>query len=117
MKFRFKILVIGALLVLPLGANQQRNQSQKCSPCGDFTEVLKDYQRIKAGIPRKEVEKYFDREGGMQFPSAAHYIYPQCRYLHVDVKFGVSDKEHKPFSPDDTVLEVSRLYVDYPTKD
>ncbi len=117
MKFRFKMLVMGLLLVLPLGANQQRNLSQNCPPCGDFTEALKDYQRIKVGIPRKEVEKYFERGGGSQFPSAAHYNYPKCYYLHVDVKFEVSGKEGKPFSPDDTVLEVSRLYVDYPTMD
>jgi hypothetical protein len=117
MKCRFKMLVIGLLLVLPLGANQQRNQSQNCSPCGDFTDALKEYRRLKVGITRKEVEKYFEREGGPQFPSAAHYIYPKCRYLHVDVKFGVSGKEEKPFSPEDTVLEVSRLYVDYPTMD
>jgi hypothetical protein len=117
MKSQFRMLGIGVLLVLPVSASPPQVPSRGCSPCEALDQPLKDYQHIRVGIRRSEVDKYFQQDGGMQSPSTTRYVYPKCRYLHVDVKFEISGKDEKPFSPNDSVLEISKLYVDYAVKD
>jgi hypothetical protein len=80
-------------------------------------QALVDYARIKSGLTRREVEKYFMQQGGVQFPGSTHYLYRKCRYLHVDVDFTSKGTGDRLFSPDDVVTKASQLYVDYTAKD
>jgi hypothetical protein len=86
-------------------------------PCGVIDAALSDYQHIKTGITRRDVDRYFELDGGLQFPSSARYVYPKCRYLHLDIEFEAKGNVDRPLSPDDKVVKASRLYVDYPVKD
>ena len=111
-----KLFAIVCILVTPLAAGTQRDQGQDPS-CVVIQQALHDCQRIKVGITRGEVEKYFAQEGGMQFPTNTRYVYPKCQYLHVDVEFTAKGPAEHLFSNEDIVTKVSKLYVDYSTKD
>lgn len=90
-------------------------------PCrGLVQQALADSERIKPGMKRREVEKYFRYAGGLQFPGKAFLIHPKCEYLKLEVEFEVATNELKPgviTSPEDTVVKTSKLVVSYPTMD
>ena len=104
------VAIISAVLI-------RSSQAQNPSACGDVQQALVDRDRIKVGIARREVEKYFVQDGGGQFPSTTRYVYTRCRYLHVDIDFEAKGSAGQLFSGDDVVTKVSKLYVDYSTKD
>ncbi len=116
MRVQIKMLAMVCILITPLGAGTQHDQPQDSS-CAVIQQALSDYQRIKVGITRGEVEKYFAQDGGAQFPSSTRYVYPKCHYLHLDLEFGAKGLADRLFSPDDTVTKASKLYAGYSTKD
>jgi hypothetical protein len=109
----FVMILISAVL-LAAGARDKQTQG---STCALIEQALTDYQRIKIGSTRGEVERYFIREEAAQFPSTTRYVYPKCSYLHLDVDFEAKAPPGHLFSPDDTVIKISKLYVDFLTKD
>ena len=111
-----KLFAIVCILVTPLAAGTQHDQGQDSS-CVVIQQALTDCQRIKVGITRGEVEKYFAQEGGAQLPPNTRYVYPKCRYLHVDVEFTPKGPPEHLFSREDIVMTVSKLYVEYEAKD
>ena len=116
MKTMLKLSIILSILVaLPL--TRARNQDEAASACPLIKQALKDYSQLKVGSTRADVEKYFVQDGGAQFPDATRYVYPQFKYLHVDVDFAHSGPADRLFSPADTVTRVSKMYVEYPAKD
>ena len=115
MKF-FMTLLLSLAIVFPLTGGQEA-RPQPCSVCDLVGQALKDSQQIRAGVARREIERYFERDGGAQFPSSTRYVYAGCRYLHIDVEFETKSVAGQLFSPDDLVVKTSRLYVDYPMKD
>jgi hypothetical protein len=81
-------------------------------------QALADSQRIKEGMKRKDVEKDWLADGGLQFPDNWRYTYPRCAYIKMAVEYTpAANRGRGPFSPDDTVKKVSNLYIEYPTKD
>lgn len=116
MRAHIKMFAMLCILVTPLGAGTQHDQTQDSS-CAVIQQALTDYQRIKVGATRGEVEKYFAQDGGVQFPNSTRFVYPRCQYLHLDLEFEAKGPADRPFSPDDTVTKTSKLYVDYSAKD
>lgn len=86
-------------------------------PCSLVVQALREYQKVKAAGTRRDVAKYFVPDGGMQFPAKTRYVYSKCDYLHLDVEFDLLKPEDVSSLPDDKVISVSRLYVEYPDKD
>lgn len=81
-------------------------------------EALKDSHRIKPGMKRMEVEKHFISDGGLQFPDNWRYTHPRCEYIKLEIEFeSAPNRGRNLTSPDDKVKKVSKLYIDYPTKD
>ncbi len=111
-----KMFAMICILASPLEAGIRYDRPQDSS-CAVIQQALTDYQRIKVGITRGEVEKYFAQDGGAQFPSSTRYVYPRCHYLHLDLGFEAKGPADRLFSPDDTVTKTSKLYVDYSAKD
>jgi len=95
----------------------QRTPVQGDTGCGVLESAIHDYTQIRTGAKRKDVEKIFIQDGGLQFPGKTRYTYRACHYLHVDVSYKVQEASAQRLSPDDQVDAVSRLYVDYPAKD
>jgi hypothetical protein len=96
----------------------QNGQGQGGRPCDAvLVQALSDYSHVKVGAHRKDVEKYFQPSGGLQFPMSARYTYPGSQYLHLDIEYKAAPSVSGPVSPEDTAVSVSKLYVDYEPKD
>lgn len=99
-------------------AKSQEGVPGEPSACGMVQRALADSQRIKVGMTRTQLEKYFVADGGVQFPNNWRYVYPKCEYLKLEVEFTAGPTRGQALSsPDDTVTRVSKLFVDYPVKD
>jgi hypothetical protein len=69
-------------------------------------------------MARKEVEKDFKYDGGIQFRDRGLYTYRGCAYIKLEVDFQLAPNQPDArSSPDDTVTKVSKLFIDYPTMD
>ena len=71
--------------------------------------VLHTMQTIKAGTTRSDLMKVFTTEGGLSTTSQRTYVFRQCPYIKVDVKFAASSRGQE--LPTDTIVEVSRPYL------
>ncbi len=86
--------------------------------CGAVTAALRDYDRLKPGMTRSEVEETFREAGGIQFPTFVRYVYKGCRYIKLTVEYETPDD-----SPDakgastDVVQTLSQLSLGYPVMD
>jgi predicted membrane-bound spermidine synthase len=101
-----------------LGAPARQETASGPSSCAVVQQALSDYQHIKAGATRREVEKYFVLDGGLQFRSKTTYAYPKCNYIKLEIEFSPAPSGAPVLlSPDDTVTKVSKLFVGYPAKD
>ncbi len=86
--------------------------------CRLVQQALKTSRTIKPGTTRREVERIFKVDGGAHMIGDTRYVYPACPYVKVDVRFKVAAGEHSlNESPDDTVIETSKPYLDLPTTD
>lgn len=110
-------LILSALLVgEPRSAHSEGSPSDSCKL---VEKALEDVRHIKAGMTRQELEKHFERDGGVQFQTPTRYWYPACHYIKIDVKFkmSASPRRNELLSPNDTVEEVSKPYLEYPARD
>jgi len=90
------------------------------SPCGCdvVRRAFDDYRRITPGIKRKVVEQYFKYDGGLHFPNRGVYVYPECDYIKLVVEYAPAPSRGRGMtSADDAVRGVSKLYIEYPTRD
>ena len=77
--------------------------------------VLNAMQTIKVGITRLDLLKLFTTEGGLSTTSQRTYVYLQCPYFKVDVKFAASSRDRE--LPTDKIVEVSRPYLAWSVTD
>jgi hypothetical protein len=70
--------------------------------------ALQSTQTIKVGMTRSDLLKVFTTEGGLSSPSWRTYVYRQCPYIKVDVKFDAPSREELP---KDKIVEISRPYL------
>lgn len=92
----------------------QSNGQTSYSP---IEQALNDDQQAKSAKTRRDVEKYFVPDGAMQFPARTRYLYSKCEYLHIDFEFELVKPAEITSLPDDRVIRVSKIYVEYPTRD
>jgi hypothetical protein len=93
-------------------------QKPQTSGCKLVEQALEAYTSIKSGVSRKEIEKSFVEEAGLQSPNYTRFVYRKCKYIKVEVEFIPStDRGKNLTSPADSVKSVSRLYVEYSIKD
>lgn len=99
-------------------ARPSQEASARAGACAMVQQALADSKRITPGVTRKEVERYFTHDGGLEFPNHAWYTYRQCNYIKLEVEFDPAPSRGSDFSsPDDAVKNVSKLFIDYPAKD
>jgi hypothetical protein len=77
--------------------------------------TLRAMQTIKVGMTREDLTKLFTTEGGLSTTSQRTYVYQQCPYIKVDVKFAASSREEE--LPTDKIVEVSRPYLAWSVMD
>jgi hypothetical protein len=80
---------------------------------------LREMEAVKVGMTRADLLKVFAEEGGLSTRRQRTYVYKECLYFKVDVKFGPVGDPAGPFreSPDDKIVEISRPYIDYSVLD
>lgn len=75
--------------------------------CTIVKEALDDSLHLKVGMTRREVEKNFRLDGGMQFFSSFRYAYSKCEYIKLDIAFKHAVPGNSIVSsPDDTVVKI-----------
>jgi len=112
-KFLIPVVLAGTLSA----ANPRAERGNDDVSCPLIEQALKDYQQVRVAPTRREVARYFVPDGGMQFPARTRYAYQKCKYIHVDVEFELLKPGEISSLPDDKVINVSKLYVEYPAKD
>jgi hypothetical protein len=107
--------------ILVLASVRPAPSDQPASPCCQIAQdALEASRQIQPGNKRRDVEKQFEIDGGLQTPGSTRYDFLKCPYIKVQVDFDLAGtREHgmPTESPDDTVTKVSVPYVDYPTAD
>lgn len=117
MEFHLKVSLIVLLAGFSLVSGQDTRPQSQDGGCEVVVQALRDSQEIKSGNVRREVERNFERDGGLQFPSSTRYVHKRCHYLHLDVEFDPKAVPGRLFSPEDVVVRTSKLYVDTLAKD
>ena len=115
------ILVLSAIaLAVSTSGIAQNKQSDLGSEIGPshtmwIEGVLRSIETVKVGMRRSELLKVFNGEGGISTTSQRTYIYRECPYIKVDVKFAVESPERE--SPTDKIVEISRPYLAWSVAD
>jgi hypothetical protein len=76
--------------------------------------VLLSIQTIKVGMRRADLSRMFTTEGGISWPSRRTYVYRQCPYIKIDVKFDVISGVELQ---NDKIVEISRPYLEWSIAD
>jgi hypothetical protein len=113
---RKTITSLAIALLFCFGLAHAQSSSAAASPCAIVQRALEDYRAIKPGLTRKDVEKMFKYDGGLQSTGQGRFTHKDCTYIKLDVTFQLAPNGAGK-SPDDIVKTVSRLYIDYPTMD
>jgi len=102
-----------------LSVERSAKTAQGSAPCCQAVQrALLDSDKLKPGVRRSEVEKYFIQDGGLQFPDKGYYVHPRCNYLKLTIEYDLEPSTTgSPTSPDDRVKNLSALFVERPTKD
>lgn len=77
--------------------------------------ALKTMQTIRVGMTRSDLAKVYTTEGGLSTTSRQTYVYRQCPYIKVDVKFATSSRDRE--LPADKIVELSRPYLAWSVSD
>jgi hypothetical protein len=127
-----KLKIIGLVTVIVIGCSilgnaslpykpritprrQQRDRLEWVEKC------LADFESIKPGMKRSEVEKRMSIDGGLQFMVEERLCHPECSYFKIDVSFDVkhdpNDQNRAVISEEDKVLDFSKPYIERPIMD
>ncbi len=76
-------------------------------------------QAVKVGMTRADLLKVFEEEGGISTRTQQTYVYRECPYFKVDVRFEpVGELHGKEFvSSGDKIVNISRPYLAWSVAD
>ena len=92
---------------------QQNKLIEKC---------IMDFEYIKIGMTRNEIEKRFLLDGGLQsIASPIRFTHPNCPYFKINIEFAFTknpDDQNRAISKkEDKVIKVSKPYIERPFTD
>jgi hypothetical protein len=84
-----------------------------------ISEILAECQKIKPRMTRAELLKVFTTEGGLSTATHRTFVYRSCPYIKVDVDFTLSGSNQKAIEerPTDTIIKISKPYLEWSTID
>jgi hypothetical protein len=107
------LLMIRASCALILPAQSRPG----CSACGQIPQALEDSLHLKAGMTRRDAERYFALDGGMNWRGQTRYAYKKCDYVKVEISFEEDPSVQNDFSQKDKITNLSKLFLEFPSKD
>lgn len=89
------------------------------------SKVIKEVQKIKVGMTRRELLTLFREEGGLSTGLQRTYVYQGCPYIKVDVEFlpvgrSATDSEGRVTlveNKDDLIRKISKPYLEFTIND
>ena len=98
---------------------QQPKAGSAPSSCAVVQNALETYYKLKVGMTRQALEQDFTPDGGFSTPWEAVYVYKQCHNIKVRSEFELDPKTKRvPGSaPSDKIAKLSKLYLDYESRD
>jgi hypothetical protein len=87
-------------------------------PAEFIQEAMKTVGDLKVGDTRAKLERDFRHDGGLEFSNQERYDYKKCLFIKIDVQFthAQADTSHR-LSPADTIVHVSKPYLEWPYND
>jgi hypothetical protein len=126
MKMRFRLIVAVAAILVALSASfSAHGKPPAATPDKGHTawveKCLKDFESVKAGMTRHDVDAKWTMDGGIQGVSPVRYAHPACPYFKIDVEFdfkkNAADQNRAITGKDDKVTRVSKPYIERPFLD
>jgi hypothetical protein len=82
---------------------------------------LRDFESIKVGMTRGQVEAKLPMDGGLQSVSPVRFAHPACGYFKIDVEFefkrNAADQGRAIQDKADKITKVSKPYIEQPCFD
>jgi len=111
-------ILVSALISNGLAKDQEVEGKDRRDRVKWVAKCLEDFQAIKTGMTREDVEKRFQMDGGLQGVSPVRFTHPECSYFKIDVEFSFKrdpqDQNRAIVSPDDKATKVSKPYIERP---
>ena len=109
-----RFVAIAFFCIIAINAVAQSEYQQKSSDLDRehyawVSSALRDMETIKVGMMRSDLMKVFTNEGGLSTTSQRTYVYRQCPFIKVDVKFAASRRDEE--LPTDKIVQISRPYL------
>ncbi len=109
-----RLAIVALICISGFGAVTQSNAGATQSDINSehtkwIDNALRSMEAVKVGMTRSELLKVFTTEGGISTTSQRTYVYQQCPYIKVDVKFAAASREEE--LPTDKILQISRPYL------
>jgi hypothetical protein len=79
--------------------------------------VIRQWQTLKRGMTRADLEKILQTEGGLSSIQERLYVWRSCPYIKVDVQFNPTSPGQKDELPTDTVTSYSKPFLQYSNSD
>jgi hypothetical protein len=112
---RFVFLCILCVSAVAQSESQPSPSQLDRERTGWLAGALNAMQTIKVGMTRSDLMKVFTTEGGLSTTSQRTYVYCQCPYIKVDVRFAASSRDEE--LPTDKIVELSRPYLAWSVMD
>jgi hypothetical protein len=113
-----RMLVLFTFTVAMLQAASRVGVQPQKDHCSEIKEVLDDFGRIRNGMTRRDLDKLFTEDGGIEIRQKTRYLSRRCNYIKVEVRFKPVQAINSPeFSPTDIIIEVSKPYLQAGTVD
>jgi hypothetical protein len=112
------VVIPGVVLCISIGVFLSADEGSKETQEKTFErqawveKCLRDFEAIKPGMTRKEVQAQLHSDGGLQGVSPVRFVHPECPYFKIDVEFSFgrdeADQGRALRSDEDPVVRVSK---------
>lgn len=114
--------------LLPEWAKSRAQVQDESVPMGDdyarertkwVAKVLRQIAKIEPGMKRRDLLKVFTAEGGLSTRFQKTYVYSECPYIKVNVRFRAANNEGNGVKeePDDIIVSISLPYLAWSVMD
>ena len=113
-KWTFVVVMLVSASIAP---NLPAQSPAGSSACDLIAQALEDSGHLKTGMTRRDAEQYFALDGGMNFRGQTRYVYKKCDLVKLEITFEEDSSVQNDFSQKDKITKLSKLFLEFPSKD